>query len=118
MRQAVVLVCLALGITARTIQYSAQVSLWLDELAVAHTVVVRDIVRLVSEPLAYAQVAPAGFLALQKAAVEVVGANELGFRLVPWLASIVALFVFWRLAEKLLAPPASVMTLALPRVQR
>ena len=41
MRHPVVLACFALGIIVRTIQYAAQTSMWLDELAVAHTVVVR-----------------------------------------------------------------------------
>ena len=107
MRHPVVLACLALGIIVRTIQFTAQGSMWLDELAVAHTVVVRDLVRLVTEPLAYRQVAPAGFLALQKIATNITGAGELGFRLVPWLASIAALFVFWRVAERLLTRPAA-----------
>ena len=102
MRHPVVLGCFALGIIVRTIQFATQGSMWLDELAVAHTVVVRDLVRLITEPLAYRQVAPAGFLALTRIATTLVGANELGFRLTPWLASIAALFVFWRLAERLL----------------
>jgi len=107
MRHPVVLACVALGIVVRTIQFAAQSSLWLDELAVAHTVIVRDLVRLVIEPLAYRQVAPAGFLVLQKIAITVAGVGELGFRLIPWVASLVALFVFWRLAERLLTRPAA-----------
>ena len=113
MRHPVVLACFALGVIVRTIQYAAQTSMWLDELAVAHTVGVRDVVRLVTEPLAYRQVAPAGFLALQKIATTVAGAGELGFRLVPWIASIAALFVFWRLAERLLTRPAAWTVFAL-----
>ncbi len=107
MRHPVVLACFALGIIVRTIQFAAQTSLWLDELAVAHTVIVRDLVRLVTEPLAYRQVAPAGFLVLQKIATTFAGAGELGFRIVPWVASLVGLFVFWRIAERLLTRPAA-----------
>ncbi len=113
MRHPVVLACFALGIIVRTIQFASQGSMWLDELAVAHTVVVRDLVRLITEPLAYRQVAPAGFLALQKIATTLFGAGELGFRVIPWLASIASLFVFWRLAERLLTRPAAWTVFAL-----
>jgi hypothetical protein len=113
MRHPVTLACLALGVILRTIQFAAQNSLWLDELAIAHTVVVRDVVRLVTEPMAYRQVAPAGFLALTKGATAVAGAGELGFRLVPWLASIAALFVLWAVAQRLLARTAAWTVLAL-----
>jgi hypothetical protein len=113
MRHPVAVACLALGVVLRTIQFAAQNSLWLDELAIAHTVVVRDVVRLITEPMAYRQVAPAGFLALTKGATAVAGAGELGFRLVPWLASIAALFVLWAVAQRLLARTAAWTVLAL-----
>lgn len=105
--------CLAMGVVLRTVQYGAQASLWLDELALAHTIVVRDLVRLVTEPLAYQQVAPAGFLVLQKIATSALGTGELGFRVVPWLASIAALFVFWRVAIRLLPQGAALLALTL-----
>ena len=105
--------CLTMGVVLRTVQYGAQASLWLDELALAHTIVVRDLVRLVTEPLAYQQVAPAGFLVLQKIAISALGAGELGFRVVPWLASIAALFVFWRVTMRLLPQGAALLALTL-----
>jgi hypothetical protein len=104
--------CLVVGVVLRTVQYLAQVSLWLDELAVAHNVVARGLIRLVTEPLAYQQVAPAGFLALQKGSTTILGAGELGFRFVPWLAAVSALFVFWRLVVRLLPPGPGVIALA------
>ena len=107
MRHPVVLACFALGIIVRTIQYAAQTSMWLDELAVAHTVVVRDLVRLVTEPLAYRQVAPAGFLALQKIATTVDRRRRGGIPPRPLDRVAAALFVFWRLAERLLTRPAA-----------
>ena len=113
MRHPIVLAALALGITVRTIQFAAQNSLWLDELAVAHTVVVRGVGRLITEPMAYQQVAPAGFLALMKGATRLAGAGELGFRLVPWLASLAALFVLWAVAQRLLTRTAAWTLLAL-----
>jgi hypothetical protein len=113
MRHPIVLASLALGLIVRTIQFAAENSLWLDELAVAHTVVVRDVVRLVTEPMAYRQVAPAGFLALTKGATQIAGAGELGFRLVPWVASIASMFVLWAVAQRLLTRTAAWTVLTL-----
>lgn len=158
--RAAALACLALGAGLRTVQYSAQTSLWLDELAVSHAIVARDVVRLVTEPLPYRQVAPSGFLALQKAAASGLAnplegcdlvdppadavarrattgsgppmmpaalpsmrcdtrlradlpSAELALRFVPWLSSLAALVVFWRLTLRLLPRTAGLMALVL-----
>lgn len=87
--------------------------MWLDELALAHTIVARPLLRLVTEPLAYQQVAPAGFLAMEKLAVLTLGDSDLAFRFVPWLASIAALLLFWRVSTRILPPPAASFALAL-----
>ena len=98
--RAAVVSCLVLGAALRTIQYSAQASLWLDELALAQNVVWKPLGRLLLEPLDYQQVAPAGFLALERLAFLLAGPTELGLRFVPWIASLIALFLFWRVLER------------------
>lgn len=62
--------------------------------------------------LRYNQTAPIGFLALSWLVVHVLGDGELVLRLVPLLAGIAALPVFWRLADRLLGWPWSPVALA------
>lgn len=94
---------LFLGIALRLLQYLGQTSLWHDELALARTIAERPLVPLLTQPLERAQVAPVGFVAAVKIATVLLGPEELGFRLVPLLASITALFLFWRIARRALA---------------
>ena len=88
------------GAALRTIQYAAQVSLWHDELAIARNIEQRSIGDLLSRPLDHRQVAPAGFLAAVKGTTEIVGVNEGGLRLIPWLAGMLSLPLFWRVAAR------------------
>ena len=112
--------CILLGIALRTAQYGAAVSLWLDELALAQNIIRKPLLTLVTQPLDFQQVAPAGFVALERLAFVVAGPTELTLRFVPWLASLVSLLLFWRILERLrtLAPaslnrPVAVAALAL-----
>jgi hypothetical protein len=89
---------LAFGAILRTIQYAAQGSMWLDELAIAINVSNRSLAELVLRPLHLNQVAAPGFLALEKLGGVFLGHNEAGLRLFPWLASIASLGLFWRVA--------------------
>jgi hypothetical protein len=90
----VLVALLALGGALRTIQYLGQVSLWHDELAIARNIQDRDARDLITAPLDHRQVAPVGFLVAVKAATRVFGVNELGLRLVPWLAGMLSLPLF------------------------
>src|SRR5437764_15089601 len=66
---------LAAGIGLRVWQYSANSSLWVDEAALARNVIDRSVVELFA-PLDHGQVAPWGFLLLEKLAVWIFGNNE------------------------------------------
>lgn len=91
---------LAFGAVLRTIQYAARGSMWLDELGVALNVRDRDLAGLVLKTLDMNQVAAPGFLALEKLGAALVGYGGAGLRLFPWLASLAALFLFWRVAAR------------------
>ena len=91
---------LAFGATLRVIQYAAQGSMWLDELSIAVNVAGRDLGSLVFEALDHRQVAPPGFLGLEKLGGLLLGHREAGLRLFPWLASLAALPLFWRVATR------------------
>src|SRR5262245_24302323 len=95
-------IILLLGCTLRTIQYAGHTSLWFDEIALALNIEQRSLGALLSRPLENAQVAPVGFLTAEKAATVLLGPSETGFRLVPWLFSVAALFLFWRVARRML----------------
>ncbi|HUF90557.1 MAG TPA: hypothetical protein VMR66_11335, partial [Gemmatimonadota bacterium] len=97
---AAVVAILAFGAVLRTIQFGALGSMWLDELAIALNVTERSLVELVLRSLDHGQVAPPGFLALAKAGTWLLGDGEAGPRLFPWLASLGALVLFWRVATR------------------
>ncbi len=52
--------------------------------------------------LDYAQVAPAGFLLIEKAVVTLFGTSEFALRAFPLACGLIALPLFWRLAERIL----------------
>lgn len=97
---------LAFGALLRTIQYAARGSMWLDELAIAINVSERGMWQLLFRPLELRQIAPPGFLFLEKLGTELLGAGEAGLRLFPWLASLASLFLFWRVAVRFASGPA------------
>lgn len=73
-------IAVAIGIGLRTIQYFANTSLWLDELAFANNLS-RSAYDLMSRPLDYAQVAPPGFVLFEKGISTLLGVSELTLRL-------------------------------------
>jgi len=102
------LALLLLGAALRLWQYAAGASQWLDELALSRGILGLSWPALLSEPLPFAQVAPKGFTLLEKAGTELWGASDLGLRLLPLISSLAALWLFSRLARRVLAHPAAV----------
>src|SRR4029079_3535492 len=94
-----------IGIVLRTREWLYRKSLWLDELALAGSIVGSGFGQL-TRPLARGQVAPIGWLWADRASVSAFGANELSLRLVPWVASLVALAVFPLVARRLVGKSA------------
>jgi dolichyl-phosphate-mannose-protein mannosyltransferase len=90
----------------RTVQYVARSSFWLDELSMVSNFEKRSLTELVSRPLGEQQVAPAGFLAAVKVSSAVLGLNELGLRFIPWISALAGVFLFWRVARRVLNGPA------------
>ncbi|MGQ0641324.1 MAG: hypothetical protein ACT4P6_11235 [Gemmatimonadaceae bacterium] len=85
------LVAIGIGAALRLHQFTADSSLWLDELAIANNLAERAWWNLLREPLGYAQVAPPGFIAVEKAMYELFGPNDRALRLYSLLAGIGAL---------------------------
>jgi 4-amino-4-deoxy-L-arabinose transferase-like glycosyltransferase len=112
-RRALMIGLLAIGAALRLWQYAADTSFWRDEVALAHNIVEHPLRRLLLESLAGDQVAPKGFLLVQKLAVMVLGPSELAMRLFPLLCGLAAFVLFWRLAERVLGGRAALVAVAL-----
>ena len=103
----------ALGTLLRLDRWLLGFPLWIDESRLAVSVFERDLVALLSEPLAYKQLAPPGFLALEWLATRALGFNEWVLRLIPLLASIVALLLMRGLAFQLIGGAGAALAVGL-----
>lgn len=93
----------ALGAALRLRAFLVDRALWLDEAALARSLLERDFLRLFAFPLMEDQSAPPGFLALVHGSVTLFGFNETSLRLVPLLASIATLVCAVLLARRAFA---------------
>ena len=109
---AAIIALVALGSALRLYSYVDNRSLWLDEAALSYNILNRGFIELIA-PLDRLQVAPLGFLWLERAAVSVFGTSEYALRLVPLLAGLAALLLFAHVARRMLSGMASVFALAL-----
>lgn len=101
------------GAALRLWQYAADTSLWIDEIALAKSLLSFDVRSLLATPLLYNQVAPPGFLLAQKLAVTALGPSDYALRLFPLVCSLVSLVAFGRLATRTLSGVAPAASLAL-----
>jgi hypothetical protein len=104
---------LLVGAGLRLGQYAIGAALWHDELAVARNVVDKPIRELLTAPLEYTQVAPPGFLLIEKAAVTALGNNEYALHFFPLLCALASLPLFADVARRILPPGAAVLAVAL-----
>jgi hypothetical protein len=95
------LLLVLVGAVLRGVQYFSKSSLRVDEAALALNLLGRSF-RELFEPLDLAQVAPWGFLAIEKGLFGLFGRSELGLRLLPFLASLLSLVLFERLCRRVL----------------
>jgi 4-amino-4-deoxy-L-arabinose transferase-like glycosyltransferase len=100
-----------LGIGLRVTRFLLPFPLWCDEYQLSENFLDRDFQGLLS-PLRNNQVAPVGFLWVEKAASLVFGFREWSLRLFPLLCGIASLFVMRRLASRLLTGPAQICAVA------
>jgi hypothetical protein len=89
-----------IGLALRVWNYAAASSLWLDEILLSRNVLARGAWQLLTEPLQLDQVAPPGFLLVEKLAVASLGASELTLRLFPFLCGVAGLILFRAVAEE------------------
>ena len=110
---ALLLGLVAIGAVLRLWQYFANTGLWLDEVLLASNILHRPTWELLRSPLDYTQVAPKGFLLLEKLASLALGPSDYVLRIVPVFCSLASLFAFWRVVRRLLQGLAAPIALAL-----
>jgi hypothetical protein len=102
----------ALGVIVRLGRYLLAFPLSADEYQLAANLLDRGFRELL-QPLQYNQVAPLGFLWVESAVVRLFGFSELSLRLFPFLCSIASLFLFRRVAGRLLHGLPMVLAVAI-----
>jgi uncharacterized membrane protein len=90
---------IGLGIVLRLVQYLLNRSLWLDESHLALNIINRSYAGLL-QPLDDHQGAPVGILMLEKLATRWFGASEYALRLLPLIAGLLSLFLFYKVARE------------------
>jgi hypothetical protein len=106
-----VLAFMILGLVARCVRYFLRFPLWEDECFLCANLIDRDFAGLL-EPLNYHQAAPVLFLWIQLAVTKLLGFNELSLRLVPFLAGLGSIVLFWRLVQRCLTGVPQLLAMA------
>src|SRR5215510_14500552 len=86
-----ILALLGCGAVLRLWQYFGNASFWLDELALVRNIVDRPLSELLLQPLAYSQIAPPGFLLIEKGLLTFLGNHEYVLRWFPLLCGLFSL---------------------------
>ena len=109
-------VILAIGVALRTAVYLRGYNFYIDEVAIASSILSRSWKELLTPPLDYGQLAPPGFLLLEEAITEVFGTSELALRMLPFAASLLTLPLLVVLARQVLDRRAVLLVAAMAAV--
>lgn len=101
-QHAAAILLVLVGAVLRLWQYLANSSLWIDETALARNIIHRSVAALLGS-LDYAQVAPIGFLVIEKGIASFFGASEYALRAFPLVCGLCSLVIFWQIASRLLS---------------
>lgn len=89
------------GLVLRLYQYGLDRSLWLDEALIATNFIDKTLIELLQPPLDYTDglITPPGFLVITKLLTALFGLNDWILRLFPLFSGLLALLLFYRLAQ-------------------
>ena len=107
----VVIALIAMNLVWRTVRYLLAFPIWGDEAFVAVNLLNLDYWAMV-EPLEYGTIVPIGFMWLELAAAQAFGLGEWALRLVPYLAGLLSVFLFWKLSRTLLSGSSTMLAVA------
>lgn len=102
-----------LGVALRLWEYFFNRSLYLDEILLTRSIVGMPLGALLTKPLLMDQVAPRGFLLVERLAVMVFGPSEWALRLFPCLCGVASVILLRRLAERVLTGAGPALALFL-----
>ena len=102
-----------LGVALRLWEYFFNRSLYLDEILLTRSIVGMPLRELLTKPLLMDQVAPRGFLLVERLAVTILGPSELALRLFPFLCGVASVILFRRLVERVLTGAGPALALFL-----
>jgi hypothetical protein len=102
---------LAFAVILRLARALQNYPMWCDETMLAVNLLDRDWTEL-AQPLAYRQVCPLGFLALEWLVVRIFGFSELSLRLIPLVSALASVPLFYLLARRILGQGTSATFLA------
>jgi hypothetical protein len=105
------LAVVAAGLVWRIARYAADWPLWGDEAYLSVSLATRGFAGL-ARPLEYSQIAPVGFLWAERAVLALLGPREQALRLLPFLAGIASLLLFWWFAATNLSRRAGLLAVA------
>ena len=100
-----------LGLLWRTVRYALAFPLWGDEAFVAVNFLTRDLGGL-ARPLEFDQIASPGFLWVEWLVVRWLGSGERALRLVPYLAGVASLLLFWRFCRAVASRRVTLLAVA------
>jgi len=103
---------IGLGIVLRLVPYFHNRSLWLDEAMLVKSILYKSFSQLLGL-LDHAQMAPVGFLFIEKTLVLIFGGSEYVLRFFPLLAGILSLFLFYGVARRILTVRGLTISLGL-----
>ncbi len=106
------LAMVALNVLWRSVRYGLNFPIWGDEAMLAVNFLRHGFLQLMG-PLDHNQVAPLGFLWVERAVRVGLGHAPAALRLVPFLAGTAAMFVFWRLADRIVDRRQALLAVAL-----
>jgi hypothetical protein len=102
----------AVGVAWRTVRLLLQFPIWGDESFVCVNLLEKSYAGMIG-PLRMGQLCPVPFLWSELAMYHLLGPSELVMRLLPYLAGVASLALFWLLSRRVLCPVPAALALAL-----
>jgi hypothetical protein len=106
------IVLIGMGMAIRLDAFLLRYCLSTDEAALAHNIINRPWTALL-RPLDYAQIAPPGYLLIEKGLISLFGSGEFALRALPFVCGLASLCLSWMIARRVLSSVGAVFLLGL-----